>query len=142
MSNKRLRKKQIKQRLVAEVSRPEPASPFELVEQVTTVPCPECAHPTMKRKFLPAAGNMNGTVLCPRCDLEAPYVLVLAKVMSAEDPLPEPIARAPVPSLPPPPMMPVPLKARFARWLASAQMVVAHWFGIRRRWSFARANSW
>lgn len=140
MASKRLRKKQAKQKVLASLSAPEPISPFAVQAVVSTVPCPECAHPTVNRRYLPAAGNLNGSAECPRCHFEAPFLQFLAVAMSEEDPLPAPFTpRTPLPSLPPPSLVLHTASpwTRFVRWASTAQVVVGHWLGIRRRWRFA-----
>jgi hypothetical protein len=133
MMTKRLRKKRAK----AEAQRQqlEPQKKGELTEAVVTVPCPECNHPTMRRRFLPAAGPMNGSASCPRCAFEDDYLAVLSRAM-LEDPIPETIMPAPrritiglAPS--------DSVLARTARWMTSTQRVFANLLGIRRRWRFA-----
>lgn len=135
MANKRQRKKTEKNReseLMAMMGQTE--SLYAIKKVVVTLDCPCCAHPTLERRFLPAVGSLNGTVLCPRCAHEAPYAEVLARSMDREDPLPEAYQT--------PPVLPAlvelhdtpPWTEQLARVTEQLLFVV---FGIRRRWRFA-----
>lgn len=139
MSKKRIQKKRALQAERDLVEATGKVTPLYAIRHATvTVPCPACAHATMERRYIPAIGGMNGSVCCPRCKLEAPYVDVLTRAMGDELP-PEPVTPSRPLPIPAPVLPEVQPSARtvFLETVAMLAIVLRGFFGIRRRWRFA-----
>jgi hypothetical protein len=99
------------------------------------IACPKCSQAKLVRRYLPAAGPMNGSVRCERCRFQAPYLEVLAAAIP-EDPLPETML---VPR--PPPLAPLLDTRGPVERLRYALLVMQRLFslalGLRHRWRFA-----